>query len=240
MTVSKQKISSANGSACLFDVDGTLASTARDLCAALNVMLRRRNRTEMAERDSHAAISRGGRALIAQGFGIPFTQEGESAEMDALFEEFITVYEEGLCVHSHLFPGAKEQLHRLREKGVALGVVTNKRAATAQRLLEALGVMPFFSVLVGGDSLAQRKPHPLPFLHALEVLGVPATASVMVGDSRSDVEGARNAGLASIVVSFGYSDVAVEDLAADAIVDDFGRLPQALRQLGFLEFCREG
>ena len=240
MGVSKRKTSPANGGACLFDLDGTLASTARDLCDALNVMLRRRNMAEMAERDSHAAISRGGRALIARGFGIPFTQEGENAEMDALFDEFIAIYEQGLCVHSRLFPGVKAQLQRLREAGVALGVVTNKRESTARRLLEKLGVMHFFAVLVGGDSLEQRKPHPMPFFHALEILGARASDSVMVGDSRTDVDGARNAGLASIVVSFGYSDVAVEDLAADAILDDFGRLPQALRQLGFLGFAREG
>ena len=236
MATSKQKTPPPDAGACLFDLDGTLASTARDLCDALNVMLRRRNRAELAERDSHAAISRGGRALIARGFGIPFVQEGESAEMDALFEEFIAVYEQGLCVHSRLFPGVEAQLRRLRASGVALGVVTNKREATARRLLQALGVMDFFAVLVGGDSLAERKPHPLPFRHALAALGAAPAASAMVGDSRPDVEGARNAGLASIVVSFGYSDVAVESLAADAVLDDFDRLPETLRRLGL---CQE-
>ena len=225
----------APAAACLFDLDGTLAATARDLCDALNAMLRRRNLPELAEQDSHAAISRGGRALIARGFHIPFAAEGESAEMDALFEEFMALYEAGLCVHSRLFTGVETQLRRLQRLGVALGVVTNKREATARRLLQALGVMHFFPVLVGGDSLAERKPHPLPFRHALETLGAAAEASVMVGDSRPDIEGARNAGLTSIVVSFGYSDVAVESLAADAVIDGFDQLPETLRRLGLCQ-----
>lgn len=231
MLLSKQKTSSVECGACLFDLDGTLANTARDLCAALNEMLRHRGLTEISERDSWTAISKGGRAMIAQGFEISFAKEGESAEMDALFEEFMAIYEQNLCVHSHLFAGVREQLISLRKREVPLGVVTNKRETTARRLLEALGVMEFFPVVIGGNTLPKRKPHPLPMQYALEALGGAPETSAMIGDSRVDVEGARRAGIASIVVSYGYSDVAVENLGADIILDDFGKLPEALEHL---------
>lgn len=231
MIFSKKGTSSLEIGVCLFDLDGTLASTSRDLFAALNKMLRNRGMTEVSEHDSSAAISRGGRAMIAEGFGIDFAEEGEDTELDALFEEFITIYEQNLCVHSYLFGGVKEQLARLRKQEVPLGVVTNKREVPARRLLEALGVMDYFTVLVGGNTLTERKPHPLPMQHAVEALGGTLATSVMIGDSRTDVEGARNAGIASIVVSFGYSDVAVKSLGADLVLDDFGALPEALDRL---------
>lgn len=239
MAVSKQKTSAPTG-VCLFDLDGTLASTSKDLCNALNQMLRRRGRREAEENDRSlcAAISRGGRAMIAHGFGIPPAQEGESEEMDALFEEFMLVYEEGLCVHTYLFDGLLEQLMNLRERGVALGVVTNKREAPARRLLEELNVMDFFPVLIGGDSLAERKPHPLPMRHAIETLGGTLAASVMVGDSGTDIKGAQNAGIKSVVVTFGYSDVPVETLGADFILGDYQNLPAALDRLGVFERTR--
>ncbi|MCY4053191.1 MAG: HAD-IA family hydrolase [Hyphomicrobiales bacterium] len=236
MVVSKQKTSTPTG-VCLFDLDGTLASTSKDLCSALNRMLQRRgmNGVDESDRALCAAISKGGRAMIAHGFGIPPAQEGESEEMDALFEEFMSVYEEGLCVHTHLFDGLLEQLEDLRDRNIALGVVTNKREAPARRLLEELNVMDFFPVLIGGDSLAERKPHPLPMLHAIETLGGAPAASVMVGDSGTDTRGAQNAGIKSVVVTFGYSDVPVETLGADVILDDYRNLSGALERLNIFE-----
>ena len=239
MVVSKQKTSPPTG-VCLFDLDGTLASTSKDLCNALNRMLQKRGMNEVDESDRSlcAAISKGGRAMIAHGFGIPWVQEGESEEMDALFEEFMSVYEEDLCVHTYLFDGLLDQLEGLRAKGVALGVVTNKREAPARRLLEELNVMDFFPVLIGGDSLAERKPHPLPMLHAIETLGGTPAASVMVGDSGTDTRGAQNTGIKSVVVTFGYSDVPVETLGADVILDDYRDLSGALERLGVFEGMR--
>lgn len=219
--------------ACLFDLDGTLAATDEDLCAALNIMLRRRDKPPVRAADMQIAVSRGGRAMIAQGFSLPPAREGESAEMDALFAEFIAVYEENICVHSRLYPGVQPTLEGLRAAGIPLGVITNKPAATARMLLEKLAVMEYFPLLIGGDSLAERKPHPLPFLHALEALGCEAGASVMVGDNRPDTEGAAAAGLASVAVSFGYRDVALEELGADMIIHAFDDLPRALREFGF-------
>lgn len=230
MPLSKQKTSGRD--ICLFDLDGTLASTSKDLCNALNRMLRRRGMPEVSEEACRPAISKGGRGLMSLGFGIPVVPQGANQEMDALFDEFIDIYEQDLCVHSYLFAGVRDELVRLREDGVALGVVTNKREATARRLLETLEAMDFFEILIGGDTLEERKPHPLPMQHAIEALGGKLSSAVMVGDSRADIEGARNAGIASIVVTFGYSDVAVESLGADVVLHDYGDLPQALERLG--------
>lgn len=232
MLVSKQKTFSGGSDICLFDLDGTLASTSGDLSSALNQMLRRRGMKEVSEKACHPAISHGVRGLLELGFGIPAGEEGESKERDALAEEFFDLYEKDLCVHSKLFPGVRDELVRLREEGVALGVVTNKYEATARRLLIELEAMEYFEILIGGDTLEERKPHPLPMCHAVEALGGELSGAVMIGDSRADIEGARNAGIASIVVSFGYSDVAVESLGANAILHGYDDLPQTLEGLG--------
>jgi phosphoglycolate phosphatase len=104
-----------------------------------------------------------------------------------------------------LYPGVRGCLDRLREQHISLALVTNKPQRFLAALLRALDLEHYFGHIVGGDTLAQKKPHPLPLLHCIEHFGGAVSRTLMVGDSFADVEAARAAGVAVVGVSYGYS-----------------------------------
>ena len=116
----------------------------------------------------------------------------------------MTAYGAALTRHTRPYDGVLDALAALRAQGVRLGVVTNKPAGFSLRLLQQLDLLRWFEVVVGGDTLAQAKPHPAPVLHALQQLQVPAEAALMVGDGRNDLLAAAAAGCASVLVRYGY------------------------------------
>ena len=132
---------------------------------------------------------------------------------------------------SRPYPGVAKTLSELRSAGLRLAVCTNKPAAPSEALLASLGLAEFFSAVVGGDSLAVRKPDGRHLLATLARLGVAAGRAVMVGDSANDVAVARDAGVAVIVVSYGYGNTAARSLGADAVIDGFADLGRALERL---------
>ena len=127
-----------------------------------------------------------------------------------------------------VYPGVPQTLARLAGAGHAIGLCTNKPQAIARRLLGELGLLPFFGAVVGGDSLPQRKPAPEPLLAVLAALDGPATGAVMVGDGPNDVAAARAAGVASILVSYGYARGNPANLPADRLIHRITDLPDAL------------
>jgi phosphoglycolate phosphatase len=139
-------------------------------------------------------------------------------EATRVFEER---YFETCAAHSRPYPGAIAGMDLLQAEGIALGVVTNKAARFTEAILERTGVRPRFGVVVSGDTLAYRKPHPEPVLHAARVLGVGIAQTLFIGDSGNDVAAARAAGCRIWLVPYGYAEgVDIESLAADAIVAD--------------------
>ena len=124
-----------------------------------------------------------------------------------------------------------EALDALAAAGWRLGVCTNKPTRLSVGLLDALGLLPRFGVVVGGDAAPERKPHPAPLRMTLDRLGVPAAAAVFVGDSETDVLTARAAGLPVVLVRYGYTAMPPEALGADVVVDDLSGLPALLESL---------
>src|SRR5690606_8375017 len=116
----------------------------------------------------------------------------------------------------------------------ALGVVTNKVEDISRSMLDELDLTRFFGVIVGGDTLPTKKPDPATVLAALKQLGADAAKAVMIGDSPADSGAARNAGMAVVLVSFGYSRVPIEQVDADGLVHAFDELPAALDRLGYV------
>ncbi len=116
-------------------------------------------------------------------------------------------------------------LERLRDAGVRLACVTNKEHRFAERVLDVTGLTPFFPILIGGDSLAQKKPHPLVIEYCLEALGVHQSRAAHVGDSSIDVETARRAGVAAWVLPYGYNGgQPIEASRPDGVFDDIDQL----------------
>lgn len=223
----------------LFDLDGTLADTALDLCHTMNVLLERHGRSQVPNDQVRSMLGAGARKIMERAFantGSPATP----ALLDQLFDEFLEHYSAHIADHTVLFPSVREQLETLSSAGNHLAVCTNKPEHLTHRLLEALNVAHFFPVVIGGDTLPVRKPDPRHLLEAITRAGGSATAAVMVGDSAPDIESARAASIPSICVTFGYTNQAPDTLGADVLIDHFDMLPEALSSVLPGHFGRQG
>ncbi len=212
--------------AVIFDLDGTLIDSLVDIAAAMNRLLGEAGLAPLTLQEMEPMTGDGAAVLVERAFAYR-----HAAKPPEGLERFKTLYGDAVCVETKLFPGVLEVLQILRGQGRLLGVATNKPAALSHAILRALSVDHLFAGLAGGDSYPQRKPHPDHLLLLLQELGVPAAASIMVGDSENDVRSARAAGLPVVVCSFGYSKVPVAELGGDQMIDHFDALPAALQTL---------
>lgn len=210
--------------AVLFDLDGTLLDSAPDFVATASAMLAARGRDAITLEALRPVVSKGARAMLAVAFA-----ELSDAARDALVPEFLQRYEALIGRHAVLFDGVAGMLDALDEAGTQWGIVTNKPEYLARLILPQHGWQQRCAVLVGGDSLPQRKPHPLPLLHAAQVLQVEAPECVYVGDDERDIIAARAAGMPSVAALWGYR-LEHDDPSgchADVSVDDPASLQQA-------------
>lgn len=186
--------------AVFFDLDGTLADTAPDLGRALNRLLSEQGRAEVPHAVLRPHVSAGTRGMLRVGFGIA----PDDATYPALHKRFLDIYALALCEATTLFDGIEPLLDELDARGIAWGVVTNKPERFTLPLMEALGLATRAAAIVGGDTTAHAKPHPLPLLHACIVAGVAASASAYVGDDQRDIQAGRAAGMRTFAAAWGY------------------------------------
>jgi N-acetyl-D-muramate 6-phosphate phosphatase len=185
----------------LFDLDGTLADTAPDLVAPIQVMRQMRGLEPMAFAELRPFASMGARGLIGQGLGIA----KESAEFPALRDEFLARYEENICVQTTLFPGMAEVLNQLDQEGIAWGIVSNKIERYVVLLAKALHLDTRSTCLVGGDSTPTPKPHPAPLLLGAKLSKFDAVHCVYVGDDLRDVQAGQAAKMHTVAAAYGYN-----------------------------------
>jgi phosphoglycolate phosphatase len=218
-------------SAVLFDLDGTLLDTLKDIALALNRTLLEHGCQSMADGEVRRMIGRGApilieRALASQGCAV------DAAVQTAMVERFFHHYgalEEMNEDSARPFAGASQLLRALHGAGLRTAVVTNKQHRFAAALLERLGLSGWIDVVVGGDTCLRRKPDPQPLLHACESLHVAPIESLMVGDSVNDVQAARAAGIPVICVSYGYNEGRdPRTLDCDVLLDSLAELPALL------------
>jgi phosphoglycolate phosphatase len=183
----------------LFDLDGTLVDSAPDFRATLDVLRAERGEPPMSLAALRPHVSKGARAMLAASF--PHLAAGER---DALIPRFLAIYEQELARHGGAFEGVEPLLSAIEADGSRWGIVTNKPEYLARLLLPRLGWDTRCAVLLGGDSLPVRKPHPEPLLHAARLLGVEPGACVYVGDDERDIVAARAAAMPSVVALWGY------------------------------------
>ena len=213
--------------AVIFDLDGTLADTAPDLAASLNHMLRQFGRDEVSLERVCDMIGNGVAMLVRR--GLAATGEATEALVERALPIFYDHYRAHLCVGTRAYPGVEAALEALSGAGSILGVCTNKPEGLARGLIEALGWTRHFQAVIGGDTLDVRKPDPAPLLEAIARCG--GRPALLVGDSMTDAETARAAGIPFVAVSFGFSDRPVGELGADAVIDHFETLPIAIAAL---------
>ncbi len=215
----------------IFDLDGTLADTSRDLIASANACFRDLGLGDVLDPVADAATAfRGGRAMLTLGFSR--TRSHGPEEVDRQYPRLLAAYGDALCVHTTLYPGAMAAVSALAGAGYRVGVCTNKPEGLADGLLRALGVRDAFASLIGADSLPVRKPDPAPLVEAIRRAGGDPAAAVLVGDTETDRATSRAAGVPSILVTFGPSGAAVKALEPEATIDRFDELPAAVRAVG--------
>jgi phosphoglycolate phosphatase len=195
----------------LFDLDGTLANTAPDLCRALNAVLAEQGQPALPLSRVRPAASQGAIGMLRLAW-----PDAADALLEPLRQRFIVHYRAHLCTETHLFPGMLDLLADLERRGIVWGIVTNKLADLTLPLLAMLGLERRAACIVSGDTTTHPKPHPAPLLYACSMLGCLPADAVYVGDSVRDVEAARRAGMAVVIAAWGYLDDTVPPAQWDA------------------------
>ena len=196
------------------DLDGTLLDTVPDLAAAANGMMRELGRPEFPIDVVASFVGRGIPKLVER--CLPDLDAAAVAQAQDIFRRHYAI-ENGR--RSALFPGVLEGLEAFRAAGLPMAVITNKAAAFTEPLLLATELAPWFGFAVSGDSLPEKKPHPMPLLHACERMGTRPAENLHIGDSRHDAAAARAAGCPVFIVPYGYNEGDdVQEIDCDAIV----------------------
>jgi phosphoglycolate phosphatase len=216
--------------AVIFDLDGTLADTSGDLIAAANHCFRGLGLGDLLDpaRDAATAL-RGGRAMLTLGFS---RVEGfGSDEIDRQYPILLAAYAQAIDTHTVLYPGAMAAVERLLTKDYVVGIATNKPERLAEQLMTSLGVRDAFGSLIGADTLPVRKPDPAHHYEAVRRAGGDIGRSLLVGDTVTDRDTSRHAGVPSVLVTFGPGREAVLALEAEATIDHYDELDAVVEQL---------
>jgi phosphoglycolate phosphatase len=214
----------------VFDLDGTLADTAQDLVATLNVVLAQEKLPPLPFEKARDLIGAGARPLIQRGFAVSNTPLSDE-RLQELYAFFLDHYHHNIAVHSVLFPGVVQALNLLAGQGFRLAVCTNKMEAHALELLKVLGIIDRFAFISGKDTFEVFKPDPGHLMQTIAKANGDAQRAVMVGDSKTDIDTAKNAAIPVVGVSFGYTNIHVRDLGADEVIDHFDDLVAAVHRL---------
>jgi phosphoglycolate phosphatase len=215
--------------AVLFDLDGTLVDSLPGMLLAMNKLLAELGNRPATADELRSWVGDGVATLVAR--GVEATGGNPHDPPAEMVARYLAYYRGHTAIDSRPYPGVLATLETLKLQGHPLGVCTNKLTDLSVELLDALGMTPFFSAIVGGDSAGAKKPDPRHLLATLERMGAAGRKAVMVGDSGNDVAAARAAGMPVVVMSQGYAHGDPRDLGADLVIDHFADLPTAIDSL---------
>jgi phosphoglycolate phosphatase len=214
----------------VFDLDGTLVETAPDLIAATNHTLSHAGLAPVPPELLRPTISFGAVAMIAKGFA-HHGLAPDRPELETHFERFIAYYTANIAATSHAYPGLEDALTALHMRGARLAVCTNKLAGMSRQLLGDLRLFDRFAALAGRDTFPVCKPHPDHLIGAVRMAGGHPGRAIMVGDSTTDIDTAKAAGIPVVAVTFGYTDVPVREQSPDAVIDHYDELVPAIERI---------
>ncbi len=215
----------------VFDLDGTLADTSGDLIAAANACFRDMGEGDVLVHAEDAGTAlRGGRAMLTLGME-KLGRADDAATIDRYYPMLLDAYRREIDTHTILYPGAMEAVAALKAAGYRVAICTNKPEALAELLLTRLGVRDAFGAMLGADSLAVRKPDPEHLFETARRAGGDPAQCVLIGDSDTDRNTARAAGVPCVLVTFGPSGEDMAALEPEALLDDFADLPEVIERL---------
>jgi len=216
----------------LFDLDGTLVDSAPDISLALDSALADSSLPVLGEHKVRSYIGEGSKRLVHRAITRKYEGVADKNLYDKVSKKFLDNYANNIFVKSKIYPKVKETLYELKNHKICLGCVTNKPHEFAISLLKATDLIKYFAIIIGGDSLPKKKPDPEPIIYAIKKLGTRKENTTMIGDSITDLTAAKNAGVQSICVSYGYSgDVDLSKQNPDKIINSMEELPKAITSL---------
>ncbi|MGE0407620.1 MAG: HAD family hydrolase [Candidatus Korobacteraceae bacterium] len=212
----------------IFDLDGTLIDSRRDLANCINAMLRHLSRPELPEEVISSYVGDGAPMLVRRALGDP--------DDDALFHTaldfFLDYYREHKLDHTHVYPGIPAALEAIRSgnngqasPGRIMTVLTNKPVNPARAIVEALGIQPFFAQVYGGNSFPTKKPDPLGVLTLMREFQATARQTLVVGDSDIDILTGRSVEAWTCGVRYGFDPSRLEIAPPDIVIDEPAELP---------------
>lgn len=202
--------------AVLFDLDGTLLDTAPDLAAALNQARVNYGLSEMPLEEIRPLISHGSYALTSLGCPAP----ADSDRAEEFRQYLLRHYAENVAVKTILFEGMDVVLATLERNDIPWGIVTNKPGHLTRPLLNQMGLHDRAAVVISGDTIEEKKPHPAPLILAAKCLGIASNNCMYIGDAERDVIAGNAAGMRTVVATYGYIPADEEPMnwGADGVI----------------------
>ena len=199
----------------IFDLDGTLIDSRLDLANAVNATRAHFGAGPLPNEVVYTYVGNGAPVLIRRAMG----PEADDAQVSAALEFFLDHYSRHALDDTSLYPGVLDSLKRLRESGARMAVLTNKPVRISRRIVEGLGIAGYLFQIYGGNSFEHKKPHPIGIDRLREEAGADAAETWMVGDSYVDIQTARNAGVNSCGVTYGFQPETFREFPPDLLVD---------------------
>jgi phosphoglycolate phosphatase len=209
----------------VFDLDGTLIDSVGDLTKAINILLDELHRAPLEMPAIRKMVGDGAGKLVERALE---ASPGQPIDHEIALDRFMKIYGADPLSLTAPYTGVPETLTRLQDAGLALAICTNKPEGPSRQILDALDLTRFFPIVIGGDSLAWRKPDPRPLLHVPAALDIPVTATWFVGDSEVDAETAVAAEIPLILMTYGYHRGPVDSFDCLAALDHFAELEPLL------------
>jgi phosphoglycolate phosphatase len=214
----------------IFDLDGTIVHSAPDLANAVNHVLVPLGKEALSVAEVQSMIGNGMPKLLERGFAARDVVVSE-AEFQQHFEVFRDFYTANCCVDTEFYPGAVDMLNQVREAGYLTAICTNKLETITKVILDEMELSDLFDGMVGAEPPRPRKPDADPVFLAIERAGGSRDNSIMIGDSPADIGAGKAAGLPTIAVSYGYTNVPPAELGADVLIDTLGEVLGAVREI---------
>ena len=212
----------------IFDLDGTLIDSKLDLAHAVNATRAHMSMAPLEHERVYSYVGNGAPVLIRRALG----EQASEIDVEEALEFFLEYYREHYLDYTVLYPGVQESLDRLRDAGKRMAVLTNKPVRISQAIVEGLGVGGHFFQVYGGNSFDFKKPNPIGVQALLRETGIPASRTLMIGDSSVDILTGRNAGIASAGVTYGFQPETLVDPAPDRLFDSMPELASYLHARG--------
>lgn len=211
----------------VFDLDGTLIDTASDLIDSINHALAAEGFAAFDRLAMGSLVGMGGRAMIRHAYMLA-DRRVDADIVERYNQVFLDHYAAGIPGISRPYPGVLEAIGRARAAGYIVAICTNKPEAMARSLVERLELSKLFDAITGGDTFAFRKPDPRHLMETITQAGGDAERALMIGDSRTDIDTAKAAGIPVVAVNFGYSDRHVREFEPSAVISHYDELTMEL------------